>query len=72
MLMPPLPKLDAERLDFRASLSRRPPDSSRSSMEMQIRIKIRVEQADIPAGMARLFNLLEQSVSAREVAGKEE
>lgn len=69
---PPMPKLDAERLDFRASLSRRPPDSSRSSMEMQIRIKIRVEQADIPAGMARLFNLLEQNVSAREIADKRE
>ncbi len=60
-----LPEL--ERVDFRAMLSHQPRRTGRTSMEMQMRIKIRVEQADVPAGMARLFNMLEHSVTAEEV-----
>lgn len=51
-----------DRVEFRASVGRSPNDSSSRSFEMQIKMKIRVEQADIPAGLARLFNILEKSV----------
>jgi len=69
---PFLSKLERDRVQFRAALSRQPGPSSRGTLEMQIHMKIRVEQADVPAGMAKLFNLLEQNVRATEVEERPE
>jgi hypothetical protein len=40
------------------------PTSPKSAFDMQVRVKIKVGQADIPAGLSRLFNLMEQGVSS--------
>lgn len=71
----PASALDAlsQRVQFKGALGRPRSGSvqGRQSMEMQVHIKVRVEQADVPAGMARLFNLLEHSIQARETAAPE-
>ncbi|MEE4265472.1 MAG: DUF2589 domain-containing protein [Desulfobacteraceae bacterium] len=40
--------------------------SRQQRMDMQIKIKIRMEQADIPAGLGSLFNLMQQNISTTE------
>jgi hypothetical protein len=42
----------------------------KSAFDMQVRVKIKVGQADIPAGLSRLFNLMEQSVSSTQLPDK--
>lgn len=41
--------------------------SRKSALDMQIKVKIRMEQADIPAGLGRLFNLMAENVTTTEV-----
>lgn len=41
--------------------------SRQQRLDMQIKIKIKMEQADIPAGLGSLFNLMQQNVSSTEV-----
>ena len=60
------------RVDFKARLGQGPGtarDTGRreSSLEMQMHIKVRMEQADVPAGLSRLFNLMEHSISNKEI-----
>jgi hypothetical protein len=38
-----------------------------SAFDMQVHVKIKVVQADPPAGLARLFNLMEQSISSTKL-----
>jgi hypothetical protein len=54
-------------LDMKALLGRGQPGAPRapdSAFDMQVYVKIKVAQADPPAGLARLFNLMEQSISS--------
>jgi len=54
-------------LDMKAMLGRGQPNAPNrpeSAFDMQVHIKIKVAQADPPAGLARLFNLMEQSISS--------
>jgi hypothetical protein len=63
------------RIDLKTMLGRGQPGApvaSKSAFDMQVRVKIKVEQADVPAGMARLFNLMEQSISSTPLTGTEE
>ncbi len=60
---------DLQPIDFKAAMARDPAAGGRAS-EMQMKVKINIEQADVPAGMARLFHLMEQGISAREVDGE--
>jgi hypothetical protein len=39
------------------------PAARSSRMNMQIKMKIKMEQADIPAGLGSLFNLMQQNIS---------
>lgn len=56
--------LSPNQMQFRASMGRGPGNSQYpSTMEAQIKIKIKMAQADIPVGLARLFNIMDQSVS---------
>jgi hypothetical protein len=58
------------RVDLKAQMGRsRPlgPGVQKSQLDMQVYIKIRVEQADVPAGLSRLFNLMEESISSTQV-----
>ena len=58
------------RVDLMAQMGRsRPsgPGVQKSRLDMQVYVKIRVEQADVPAGLSRLFNLMEESISSTQV-----
>lgn len=53
-------------LNMKAMLGRGHPAhplSPNSAFDMQVHIKIKVAQADPPAGLSRLFNLMEESIS---------
>jgi len=67
---------DSGRIDFKTTMGRGRlggEEGSRSGLDMQVLIKIKVEQADTPAGLSRLFNLMEQSISSTPVqTGTEE
>jgi hypothetical protein len=58
------------RLDMKAMLGRgqpNAPSAAQTSFDMQVHIKIKVAQADVPAGLSRLFNLMEQSISSTKI-----
>lgn len=57
--------------DLKGTIGRAQPDTSRkSSMEMQIKVRIRMEQADVPAGLGKLFNLMAENVTMRPLPPK--
>ncbi|MDO3378523.1 DUF2589 domain-containing protein [Geoalkalibacter halelectricus] len=58
-------------MDFKAALARDPAGQGGRSTEMQMKVRINISQADVPAGMARLFHLMEQGITAREVKSGE-
>jgi hypothetical protein len=53
----------AERIDFKAVVGRGDVAQHRS-LDMRMKLLINVEQADIPAGLAKLFNLMEQNIAS--------
>lgn len=59
---------DNRRIDFKTMMGRgqtvddKP--SGKSAFDMQVHVKIKVEQADVPAGLSRLFNLMEESITS--------
>lgn len=58
------------RLDMKAMLGRGQPiapHTPQTAFDMQVHIKIKVAQADVPAGLSRLFNLMEQSISSTKI-----
>jgi hypothetical protein len=64
----------SERIDMKTMLGRgqaNAPTSPKSAFDMQVRVKIKVGQADIPAGLSRLFNLMEQGVSSTRLQAEE-
>lgn len=48
---------------MRATFASEPRPGGRRSMDMLVKMKVRIEQADMPAGLARLLNLASESVS---------
>jgi hypothetical protein len=69
------PITESGRVDFKTMMGRgqtggeRP---SRSGLDMQVHVKIKVAQADTPAGLSRLFNLMEQSISSTPLPDEKE
>lgn len=62
-----VPIADSNRIDFKSMMGHGQlggDGSSRTGLDMQVHIRIKVEQADVPAGLSRLFNLMEQSISS--------
>jgi len=56
-----------EPIELKASMGRGPSDKAGNrSTEVHMRVKMRVEQADIPAGLAKLFNLMEEQIAVVE------
>jgi hypothetical protein len=54
-------------IDLKATLGRDPGRvDDRRALEVQMRAKIRVEQADVPAGLSKLFHIMEQQITATE------
>lgn len=47
------------------------PVSRQGRLDMLIKIKIRMEQADIPAGLSSLFNLMQQHITSQPITDKE-
>lgn len=65
-----VPIADSSRIDFKSMMGRGQlggEAGSRAGLDMQVHIKIKVEQADVPAGLSRLFNLMEQSISSSQL-----
>jgi hypothetical protein len=54
---------------MRATFGREPRSGDRRSMDMLLKMKVRIEQADMPAGLARLLNLAGESVSRNRLEG---
>ncbi len=44
--------------------------SRKNALEMQIKVRIRMEQADVPAGLGKLFNLMAENVTMRPLPPK--
>ncbi len=66
---------DSRRIDFKTMMGRGQTtgtSSSQSAFDMQVHVKIKVAQADIPSGLSRLFNLMEQSISSTRLSGDTE
>jgi hypothetical protein len=62
---------DRKRIDFKTMMGQgKAPDAKgvRSAFDMQVHVKIKVEQADIPPGLSRLFNLMEESISSTRLS----
>ena len=56
--------LSRSRMQFRAAMGRDPTAAQHpSAMDAQIKIKITMAQSDIPVGLAKLFNIMDQSVA---------
>ncbi|MEM7165333.1 MAG: DUF2589 domain-containing protein [Planctomycetota bacterium] len=59
---PGAPKL----MDFKAAMGRDPSTSKgQRRMETQIKMKINLQQADLPSGLAKMLNVLDEGISSR-------
>lgn len=64
--------LSQGRVEFRAAMGKLDAATTASSnVDLQMKVKMRVEQADITAGMAFLFRLMDQSISSNQVEQSE-
>lgn len=61
--------LDPTRKQLRATLGRLPSTSTtgRTSLDANMKINVRMEQADIPMGLSRLLEVMDQSTSSTSV-----
>ena len=59
-----------QQIQLKAAMGRGP-SSQQSSMESQVRIKINMTQADIPAGLSKLFHIMEHSIAVTEQESEE-
>lgn len=65
--------LSHSRMQFRAAMGRDPTSAQHpSAMDAQIKIKITMAQADIPVGLAKLFNIMDQSVALTQARPEQE
>ncbi len=59
--------------DMKGTIGRMQSDVSRkSALDMQIKVSIKMEQADVPAGLGKLFNLMAENVNMTEEKGNDE
>ena len=57
--------LSQGRVEFRAAMGKMETSTSgRQSSELQMKVKMKVEQAEIPAGLSQLFRLMDQSINS--------
>jgi hypothetical protein len=57
--------LSQNRVELKGAIAREhTPDSTQHSSEMQLKVKIRMQQADIPVGLMKLFNLMDQTIQS--------
>ncbi len=60
--------LSKGRVEFRAAMGKMEiATAERRTIDLQMKVKLRVEQADIPAGLSFLFRLMDQSISSSTV-----
>lgn len=60
--------LAKDRVEFRAAMgSMESGSSDQRRTEIQMKVNIKVEQAEVPAGLSRLFGLMEQAVAGAAV-----
>lgn len=57
--------LSKNRVELKGAIARQPaPSSTQRTTDMQLRVKIRMEQADMPAGLMKLLAVLDQGISS--------
>jgi hypothetical protein len=56
--------LSAGRTEFRATMGKMSSDSEQRSVDLQMKVTIKTEQADITAGMAHLFRIFDQAINS--------
>ncbi|MCK5002571.1 MAG: DUF2589 domain-containing protein [Gammaproteobacteria bacterium] len=57
--------LSPSRVEFRAAMGQmKTSTSGKQSSELQMKVKMKVEQAEIPAGLSQLFRLMDQSINS--------
>ncbi|MBI5179433.1 MAG: DUF2589 domain-containing protein [Nitrospinae bacterium] len=66
--------LGKDRLEFRAAMGRMPSGGgdNQNRLDLQMRVKMTVEQADVTAGMAHLFRLMDQNTTSTQLTPKQE
>ena len=65
--------LSSERVEFRAAMGKIESNASQErNVDLQMEVKIRVQQADIPTGLAHIFRMMDQSINSTIYEGKEE
>lgn len=57
--------LSKNRVELKGAIARQPaPSSNQRTTDLQLRVKIRMEQADMPAGLMKLLSVLDQGISS--------
>jgi hypothetical protein len=56
--------LSSHRLGMKASVARQPTGTEERRMDMHMKVKIRMEQADLPSGITKLLNLMDRSINS--------
>ena len=65
--------LSSECMEFKTSMGQMKTNSnSQTQMDFQMKVKMKIRQADIPAGLSRLFRLMEEGISSRQSIAKED
>jgi len=65
--------LSTERVEFRAAMGKMQSGSSgQTETDIQMKVKIKAQQADIPAGLAHIFRLMDQSINSKREIDEQE
>jgi hypothetical protein len=62
--------LSTGRTEFRATMGKMSSDSEQQSVDLQMKVVIKAEQADITTGLAHMFRIFDQTINSIAEAGK--
>lgn len=57
--------LSQKRIEFMTTMGKMEQSQSRQSSDIQMKVKMNIEQADIPVGLSQLFKLMDESIHSR-------
>ncbi|MDH5366705.1 MAG: DUF2589 domain-containing protein [Cyclobacteriaceae bacterium] len=65
--------LSNERVEFRAAMGKMQSNTSgQTETDIQMKVKINAQQADIPTGLAHIFRLMDQSINSKKEIDEQE
>ena len=59
--------LSMNRVELKGAIGRQAPTSAQRTTDVQVNVKIRMEQADVPVGLLKLLTVLDQNVTSLPV-----